>query len=129
MFATTILPGLYLGFPDVCLTPPMAIPIPYPNLALPPLGVPAVYEILYMCTPAHNFATTIVMSLGDTPGVMLGVASGMVMGPSRNLTGAFTVLTGGLPTARMTSIGITNLTNCPNVDIVPSQIKVLLLAP
>lgn len=129
MFATTILPGLYLGFPDVCLTPPTAIPVPYPNIALPPMGVPAVYHINFMCTPAHNFATTIVMSNGDNPGVMLGVASGMVMGPSRNITGAFTVLTGGLPTPRMTSIGITNSTNCPNIDLAPSQIKVLLLAP
>ncbi len=129
MFAVTILPGLYLGFPDVCLTPPMAVPIPYPNIALPPMGVPAVYHILYMATPAHNFATTIVMTNGDNAGLMLGVASGMVMGPSRNLTGAFTVLTGGLPTARMTSIGITNLTNCPNIALAPSQVKVVVLAP
>jgi len=130
MFATTQMIGMNLGFPDVCLTPmPAPVPIPYPNIALPMMGVPAAYRVLFFCAPAHNLLTVIVMTLGDTPGIALGVASGMVMGPSRCVTAAFTVLVGGIPATRLTSITITNSTNCPGMTIVPSQIKVILLAP
>ncbi|MEO7331079.1 MAG: DUF4150 domain-containing protein, partial [Minicystis sp.] len=94
-----------------------------------PMGVPAAYNVLFMCTPAHNLATTVVMTNGDNPGVALGVASGMVMGPSRHLTAAFTVLVGGIPATRMTSVALQNSTNCPGMRLVPSQPKVLLLAP
>ncbi|MBW2454889.1 MAG: DUF4150 domain-containing protein [Deltaproteobacteria bacterium] len=129
MFANTQMMGMDLGFPDVCLTPPTALPIPYPNIGLGPLGVPAAYNILFMCTPAHNMATTVVLTLGDQPGVMMGVASGMVMGPDRHVTAAFTVLVKGIPATRMTSISLQNSTNCPGMRLVPSQLKVLVLAP
>ncbi len=129
MFANTQMMGMDLGFPDVCLTPPVPLPIPYPNIALGPMGVPAVYNVLFMCAPAHNLATTIVMTNGDNTGVALGVASGTVMGPARHLTAAFTVLVGGMPATRLTSVALQNSTNCPGIRLVPSQIKVLLLAP
>lgn len=129
MFANTQMMGLDLGFPDVCLTPPVPLPIPYPNLALGPMGVPAVYNVLFMCAPAHNMSTTIVMTNGDNTGIALGVASGTVMGPARHLTAAFTVLVGGMPATRLTSVALQNSTNCPGIRLVPSQIKVLLLAP
>jgi hypothetical protein len=51
------------------------------------------------------------------------------MGPSRHVTAAFTVLVLGMPATRLTSIAIQNSTNCPGVRIVPSQVKVVLLAP
>ncbi|WP_437965946.1 DUF4150 domain-containing protein [Sorangium sp. So ce260] len=85
--------------------------------------------VIFMCAPAHNMATTVPLTNGDNAGVALGVASGMVMGPSRHVTAAFTVLVGGIPSTRMTSMTITNSTNCPGVSIVPSQVKVLVLAP
>jgi hypothetical protein len=130
MFANTQMGGMDFGFPDVCLTPmPAPVPIPYPNFALGPLGVPACYNILFECAPAHNLATTIPISLGDQPGVALGVASGMVMGPSRRLTAMFTCLVDGIPATRMTSIGLHNSTNIVGMRIVPSQFKVLLLGP
>jgi hypothetical protein len=131
MFANTQMMGMDLGFPDVCLTPTPAgpIPIPYPNIALGPMGVPAAYNVLFMCTPAHNMLTTVPLSNGDNPGVALGVASGMVMGPGRHLTAAFTVVVGMAPATRLTSVALQNSTNCPGMRIVPSQVKVLLLAP
>ncbi|AKT42453.1 DUF4150 domain-containing protein [Chondromyces crocatus] len=129
MFANTQMMGVDMGFPDVCLTPPVAVPIPYPNIALGPMTVPAVYNVLMFCAPAHNLFSTVVMTNGDNSGVMLGVASGMVMGPSRRLTGAFTVICGGAPLQRLTSFGIQNSTNCPGVRIVPSQLNTLVLAP
>jgi hypothetical protein len=53
--------------------------------------------VLFMCTPAHNMGTSVPMTNGDNAGLATGVASGVVMGPSRHLTGAFTCLVGGLP--------------------------------
>ena len=131
MFANTQMGGLDMGFPDVCLTPvgPTPVPIPYPNFAAGPMGVPAAYNVLFSFAPAHNLATTVVMTNGDNAGIALGVASGTVMGPSRHLTAAFTCLVGGMPATRMTSVSLQNSTNCPGVRLVPSQVKVLLLAP
>jgi hypothetical protein len=130
MFANTQMMGMDLAFPDVCLTPtPAPVPIPYPNIAMGPMGVPACYTILFMCAPAHNMATTVPLTNGDNAGVAMGVASGMVMGPSRHLTAAFTVLLMGMPATRLTSVSLQNSTNAPGMRIVPSQIKVLLLAP
>ena len=131
MFANSQMMGMDLGFPDVCLTPapPAVVPIPYPNIGLGPMAAGFYPKVLWFCTPAHNMATTVVMTNGDNAGVATGVASGTVMGPDRHLTGAFTVLVGGVPATRMTSVALQNSTNCPGMRIVPSQPKVLLLAP
>ncbi len=129
MFANTQMNGMDIGFPDTCLTPPLATPVPYPNMAMGPMAVGFFPKVLWQGTPAHNMATTIPMSMGDNAGIMLGVASGTVMGPARHLTGAFTVLVGGPPATRMTSVALQNSTNCPGMRLVPSQLKVILLAP
>ena len=131
MFANTQMGGMNMGFPDVCLTPagPAVAPIPYPNIAMGPKGVPAAYNVLMGMAPAHNMSTVIPLSNGDNAGVATGVASGTVMGPTRHLTGAFTVLVKGMPLTRLTSASLQNSTNCPGMRIVPSQVKVLVLAP
>lgn len=129
MFANCQMMGIDIGFPDVCLTPPVGVPIPYPNIALGPMALGFCPIVLWMGMPAHNLATTIPMTNGDNAGLMLGVASGMVMGPARHLTAAFTILVGGLPGTRLTSVALQNSTNCPGMRLVPSQIKVLLLGP
>lgn len=131
MFANTQMMGLDMGFPDVCLTPagPAVVPIPYPNLAAGPMGTPAAYTVLMGLAPTHNLSTVVPLTNGDNAGVATGVASGTVMGPSRHLTGAFTVLVKGMPVSRMTSMSLQNSTNCPGMRIVPSQVKVLVLAP
>ncbi len=133
MFANCQLGGIDNAFPDVCLTPvppaPTPVPIPYPNIATGPMAVPNCPTILFSGGPAHNLGTTIPMTNGDNAGLATGVASGMVMGPSRHLTGAFTVLLKGMPASRMTSVSLQNSTNAPGARLVPSQVKVLLLAP
>lgn len=131
MFANSQMGGMNLGFPDVCITPvgPVPVPIPYPNIATGMMGVPATYNVLMGGTPTHNMMTIIPLTNGDNAGVAMGVASGTVMGPSRALTGAFTVLVCGAPVTRMTSMNLQNSTNCPGVSLIPSQLKVLVLAP
>lgn len=132
MFANTQMGGMDSAFPDVCLTPaPPAppVPIPYPNIANRPTAVPAVPTVLFGGAPAHNMSTVIPMSNGDNAGIAMGVASGLVMGPSRCTTCATTVLIGGMPATRLTSTTLQNSTNAPGACIAPSQTKVLLLAP
>ena len=134
MFANCQLMGTDMAFPDVCLTPaPPAppIPVPYPNIAMGHMANPgtACKKTFIMCMPAHNLGTMIPMTNGDNPGVSMGVASGTVMGPQRHLTGAFTVLFEGMPATRVTSMSLQNSTNAPGMRVVPSQTKVILLAP
>jgi len=135
MFANSQMMGMDTAFPDVCLTPappsPAPVPIPYPNMAMGPTANPgtACRKILIMAMPAHNLGTTTPMTQGDNAGVNMGVASGRVMGPSRHLTGAFTVLFEGKPATRLTSASLQNGTNAPGARLVPSQTRVLLLAP
>ncbi|MBH2995948.1 DUF4150 domain-containing protein, partial [Serratia marcescens] len=112
MFANSQMIGVDLAFPDVCLTPsPAPVPVPYPDIALAPTAIPNAFNILFVGTPAHNMATVTPLTNGDNPGVATGVASGTVMGPSRHLTGAFTVLLKGTPATRLTSLSLQNSTN------------------
>jgi hypothetical protein len=129
MFASTQMGGMNLGIPDVCLTPPVPVPIPYPNISMGPVTAPFCANVLMAGAPSHNLLQSVVLSLGDCPGVAMGVASGTVMGPTRPVTGAFTVLVDGAPCTRMTTVNIQNSTNCPGMRIVPSQPIVLVLAP
>lgn len=85
--------GMNIGFPDVCLTPPVAAPIPYPNFGLHVMAAPFVPNVMISMMPGLNMASKIVMTMGDEPGVM---------GPWIKLMGAFTmgnpvVHLGGLP--------------------------------
>lgn len=131
MFANTQMSGLDMGFPDVCLTPSPAgpVPIPYPNMAMSNTAIPTITNMFIMAMPVHNLSTMVPLTNGDNAGVATGVASGMVMGPSKHQTGAFTILLAGMPATRMTSVSLQNSTNCPGARIAPSQTKVLLLAP
>ncbi|KFK97916.1 MULTISPECIES: DUF4150 domain-containing protein [unclassified Serratia (in: enterobacteria)] len=130
MFANCQLMGLDLAFPDVCLTPtPTPTPIPYPDVAMGPTAIPNAYNLLLMGMPAHNMATVTPLTNGDNVGIATGVASGTVMGPSRHVTAAFTVLFKGTPATRLTSVSLQNSTNMVGMRTVPSQLKVLLLAP
>jgi hypothetical protein len=133
MLAKTSAGGLCTGFPDVCLTPappaPAPVPIPYPNLGADPTNMGFVANVLLTCAPAHNMSTQPPMSNGDNAGIATGVASGTVMGPTRTVTAAFTVLVGGMPLARLTSVMIHNNTNAPGAKLVPSVTSVLVLAP
>jgi len=130
MFANTQLVGMNFAFPDICLTPmPVPTPIPYPNFSMQIMAVLAVYRMLMGGTPALNMGTMIPMSNGDNAGVNMGVASGTVMMMTRFLMGAFTCLLQGLPATRMTSMTLQNSTNMVGATLVPSQFKVLLLAP
>lgn len=133
MFANCQAGGMNLGFPDVCLTPILVpVPIPYPNIAMGPMAMPltAALQVMITAMPAHNLATIIMLSMGDNAGINLGLLSGFVMGPSRWLIGSFSVLMGGMPATKLTSMSGQNglSLNAPGVSLVPSQVKVLVMS-
>ncbi|MDC9580749.1 DUF4150 domain-containing protein [Xenorhabdus sp. PR6a] len=129
MFANSQGGGMDLAVPDVCLTPMFTpVPVPYPNMAQGTTGISNAPNILFMGCPAHNLATTIPMTTGDNAGTNTGVASGTVMGSSRHVMGANSVLIKGSPATRMSSSTMQNSTNAMGFRIVPSQTKVLIIA-
>jgi len=133
MFANCSMPGMDMAMPDVCLTPAAAgvpVPIPYPNMGMKVMAVPPTTAMkhLIMFMPSHNITTTQPTSMGDNAGVQMGVASGMVMGPVRNLKCSAKVITGGTPATRMLDNTLQNSTNAPGMTLVPGQFKVLYLS-
>jgi len=133
MFANCSLSGMHFGFPDVCLTPSPAgpVPTPYPNLVTLPMALPPTTSLNHLISmmPAHNLGTTVPMSNGDNAGVAGGIASGMIMGPGRNTMGSMKVFTGGMPATKMLSPTLQNGTNCPcGMTLAPSQCKVMIMS-
>ncbi len=129
MFANTQMAGLDLAFPDVLLTPlPAPVPVPYSNSGSGATGTPPVPNVLIMSMPAHNMATQVPLTDGNNAGVA-GVVSGTVRGPTRPVTGVYTVLLGGMPATRLSDTSRQNMANTTGARVVPSQTKVLLLAP
>jgi hypothetical protein len=127
-FISTQLADMYLGFPDVCLTPPLAIPIPYPNIGLSTMGIGFVPNVLINAMPVHNLLTTIALTNGDQAGAMMGVASGLIMGPVHNLIGSFKVIAGIAPVMKFLGMTIQNNTNAPGFMLLPTQFQVMALA-
>ena len=133
MFCNTQLEGMNMAFPDVCDTPLAAgapVPIPYPNISMTETAVPAAYTILIDGAPAHNMESEAVISQGDDAGVELGMASGMVMGPTRHMLGSATCVMVGLPATRLTDMTGQNgeSPNAVGATLVPCQVCVLCLA-
>ncbi len=132
MFGLTMGPGMSLGFPDVCTTPGVPpIPVPYPNTALSSATSPVVSNVLFSCTPCINMASKGLVSVGDQAGALMGVASATIGGQTSYNVGCFTIMVGGAPLQRLTSITGQNcmgvVPNCPGVCIAPSQTGVLTL--
>lgn len=121
MFANCQAGGMDIAVPDVCLTPPLPIPIPYINIALGLLALVNVPHILIAAAPVHNLATIIPITFGDEPGVVGGVCSGTFMSISQHITGSGTVLYGALPATRLLDLTLQNLTNICGIRILPSQ--------
>lgn len=133
MLAKTSMPGMDMAFPDVCKTPApppvVMVPIPYPNISMNPMAIPTTTSLKHLITfmPSHNMASTTATSMGDTTGVLGGVASQIMMGPGRNTKSSVKVITGAMPATRMLDTTMQNLTNSSGMSLVPSQFKVLYL--
>ena len=79
--------------------------------------------------PIHNLMTMAYISNGDNPGVLGGVASGMVMGPERHILGSFKVFSTAFPVVKMLMPTEQNgpMGNMVGATLSPSQLKVMVL--
>ena len=124
------IPGQDFAFPDVCLTPALVpVPTPYPNISLTSAAIPTVGNLFIMGMPAQNLLTMGATSLGDLAGVMGGVASGMIAGPSRHVMGSTKFFVCGAPATRMLDPTAQNgmAPNAVGASLSPSQTKMLCL--
>ncbi len=123
--------GSNMAFPDTCLTPSPAgpVPIPYPNMSTPATGIPFSPKVFIALGPAHNITTSPPVSNGDEAGVATGVASGMIMGPTRHMLCSTALIMSGAPATRMLDLtGHNGMSpNGVGASLVPSQVKVLCL--
>lgn len=131
MFANCSLGSMNFGFPDVCNvpTPVGPVPIPFPNIAMSAMAIPSQFKVLLTCMPAHNMLTITPMSNGDNPGVAMGVASGMVMGPHSAMLGSTNTMIGGPPATKMIMPTKQNgiSPNTVGMTLTPSQVTTLIL--
>lgn len=133
MFALSMGAGMDMCFPDVCLTPTPAgpVPIPYPNTAMSSSSSPVATTVLVECTPAINQMSKGLVSIGDQGGLNTGVVSHMVGGQACYTVGCFSIMLGGAPAQRLTSVtGQNCLGASPNgvgACIAPSQTTLLTL--
>jgi len=88
--------GMNMGFPDVCATPPVGAPIPYPNMALNATAVPFALKTFFSFVNALNLGSMMPTTLGDQPGTM-----SPFMGPGRYTTGNPRVFVEALPGANL----------------------------
>lgn len=124
--------GMDMCFPDVCLTPvPAPVPIPYPNMAMSATTAPMAFTVLTECTPTVNMMSKGLVSMGDQPGVGMGAASHMNSGQTSYMVGCFTIIIGGAPAQRLTSVTGQNcmgvMPNGVGACLVPSQVTLLTL--
>jgi hypothetical protein len=84
-----------------------------------------------MMMPSHNLLTVKPLSLGDTPGLELGLIGPFDMGPTRHVFGSVNLFIGGPPaTKKMTSpTGQNGLApNAVGATISPAQIVFMSLS-
>ena len=111
MFAANQLFGIDFAFPNVCKTPAM-VPVPFPDIGFAMAAIPVAVSILFNNAFAHNLATKIPLTVGDFPGVALGVISNTVSPVSRRIfLNSYTTLLFGCPANRMCAGGPQNRTN------------------
>lgn len=127
MLCTTIVTGMSMGVPDVCMVPPFAIPTPFPNIANNALAIPAYFTIMINGLPELNLGGQHAITNGDEAGAMGGVACGMIIGSARPLMGSTNYFVGGMPSWRLTAPTLHNMTNAPGTTMVPGQtVKIVL---
>ena len=130
MYATTKAKGQLIAMPDVCLTPaPPAppVPIPYPNIGMPPMADPVTQKVMICGMPALTKASKCQPTNGDQGGVNNGAVSGKIMGPTEYLMGSMKVKLEGNPAVFMGNPTKQNDGNAVGSDLQPSQNKVMIM--
>lgn len=127
MYSTIFALGMSQGVPDVCKTPPLAIPAPFPNIAPNVTVLPGYMTVLIMGMPELNLLGMHLLSSGDEGGTLGGVVSQILIGPCRPTLGSLSVFVAGVGVWRQLDPTIHNLGNCPGVTMVSGQTVKLVL--
>jgi len=131
MFATNSLTAMsMMTVPDICKTPiVIPVPIPYPNITMSSMHIPAVFNVCFGPGLAENLMTEGTISMGDEAGVAGGVVSSLFMGPDKYIMGSLKVIVGTAFATRMTSlVGMNGMPfNTMGASLTPAQCCVVLL--
>lgn len=119
--------GVTIAFPDVCKTPaPPAppVPIPYPNIAKSSDSSKTAKKVTAdgnaVCVKDSNF----MMSTGDEPGSLFGVASNKVKGKAEFVNFSFDVMIEGKNVPRALDLMLHNDKNTPPFPLIQPPIIV-----
>lgn len=127
MTPQTFGPGSTIATPDTCMTPPLAIPAPFPNLAVNSTAVPSQYTIMINGQPVLTTAANNPTTSGDEAGTLGGVVSGIIKGPAMVVMGSMAYVVGGTPAARNLDPTMQNMSNGGGAHSVPSQTVVTVM--
>ena len=133
MFATTIAGGMQsITVPDVCKTVvgPAVVPIPYPDMGMPPTGSPTATKVFIVGALALTKASKSQPTNGDEPGASGGggVVSSKIMGPAEYIMSSMVVKIEGNPAVRLTDTMKLNDGNTIGLNAAPSQTAVMVLS-
>jgi len=124
MFTNNNLGVLNFAPIDPIITP-VGVPVPLVNLAFSAVHVPSQFKVIFGGGLAENLLTQGTVSAGDQAGV--GAASGINSGPDRPITCSLNFFLGGMPSTKLTTLNIQNLSNTVGMSSTPGQIRVLSL--
>lgn len=113
--------GLVIGFPDVCLTPSPAgpIPIPYPNIAKSSDTSDGSRDVRCDGESVMLQGSVFSTSTGDEAGSAGGVVSGVTKGKAKFILYSFDVKFEGKPVPRLADLMLLNLSQAPNTPPFP----------
>ena len=112
---------------DMCKTPPLAVPAPFPNMAMNAVVVPTYFTVMILGMPWLTVGATWTVSIGDEAGSMGGVVSQVISGPGRPVIGSVSHMVGGMPSFRTLDATLQNLANAPGTATIPSQTFVTIM--
>ena len=123
--------GTNFAFPDTCLTPPVPVPVPYPNTAMLNQATKASRKVKVCGKPVLTLKSEIPRSMGDEAGTAGGIMSGQNMAKVIYKLGSSKVKVEGQKVVHATSMTGHNgmNSNMPaGLQVAPSQTKVLVSA-
>ncbi len=120
--------GIAFAAPDVCKTPPLAVPVPYPNQGQVASSVSVATKVLAENKELVTEASQIPSTSLDEGGSMTGVKSSTVKGPVTFKTYSSKVFAQGKKVVYHTSVTGQNGTNANiiGMQVSPSQTLVIV---
>lgn len=116
--------GITSAFPDVCKTPTPGgpVPIPYPNIAMSQDTSKGASTVKCDGNPVCVKDSNFMVSTGDEPGSLLGVASNKVKGKAEFVNFSFDVKIEGKNVPRAFDLMLHNDKNTPPFPVIQGPI-------